>query len=209
MATIVLTAAEFARYHKKLGRSIKPALMRGIYRGADKAREYLQKRTRKAPPANPAGIGKGGAVDTGNYLQRWRWVKRAWGVVLFNDHPAAKVIEFGRRVGAKQPPPQALMPWAIRKLSQFKVLRASAHHRRKAGPLTRTQVKRFARRQANARTLLKSVVFLIGRAIKRRGLLPRRILTDETANAKIRDLFRREALRELRALNRIFRGEAP
>lgn len=92
-----------------------PAAMRGVLEGAHRGRVLMLERTRSAPPANPAGVGTGGAVNTGDFLRRWKAESTKRGARIFNVHPAAGVIEHGRRPG-KHVPIQPLIEWARRRL---------------------------------------------------------------------------------------------
>jgi len=107
---------EWKRYHERLADQFHPAALRGARSAALATVAVAQRRTRQAPPANPAGKGKGGAVNTGDYLRRWRWITISDGARVLNDHPAAAVIEYGRRPGSAPPPEQAIRDWLIRRL---------------------------------------------------------------------------------------------
>lgn len=103
-------------YHVRLGDAFKPAAIRGLQSCAMRAIVELQQRTRTAPPANPAGIGQGGAVDTGGFLRSWRSVTTDTGVDLYNDAPHGAVVERGRRAGRKRPPISVIARWLMRRL---------------------------------------------------------------------------------------------
>lgn len=116
MAVLRMNLREWKRYHEKLAERFHPAALRGARSAALAVTAMAQRRTRTAPPANPAGKGKGGAVNTGDYLRRWRWISIPDGARVLNDHPAAAVIEYGRRPGSAPPPPLAIRDWLIRRL---------------------------------------------------------------------------------------------
>lgn len=175
MATIVLDAKEFARYHKTLAAGFERAAMRGLRSGAARAVAYLIDRTRHAPPANPGGKGRGGAVNTGEFVRAWRVLNTPEGARLMNDRPYGPIIEKGRRVGAPQPPQAPIARWAQLRLG-------------------------MSRKDA------KAIAFVIARAIKRRGLLGRFILTADEAKVMILQLVREETIREL---ERAIRGAKP
>ena len=190
MATKVLTAREFADFHRKLGRNLGPAAKRGIMSGAARCIPFLVRQTRKAPPANPSGIGTGGAVNTGDFIRRWRAVETSGGARLLNDHPAAKVIELGRRPGSKPPPIAPIAAWVMRRLSGF---RPASFGKKVVYPLGPKQYAKIASRYNAAR----SVAFAIAKSIGKRGLLGRRILTSDFAKQKILEFVRAETIREL------------
>lgn len=96
-------------------RAFPVAAQKGLLSGAMRCLPLIQDATRDAPPANPQGIGVGGAVNTGNYLQSWRVTPIPGGVSLHNIAPYSGVIEFGRRRG-KFPPLNAIAKWAQRRL---------------------------------------------------------------------------------------------
>jgi hypothetical protein len=117
MAVLRMNLKEWKRYHERLADQFHPAALRGARSAALATVAVAQRRTRQAPPANPAGKGKGGAVNTGDYLRRWRWITISDGARVLNDHPAAAVIEYGRRPGSAPPPEQAIRDWLIRRLA--------------------------------------------------------------------------------------------
>lgn len=163
-----MNAREFAKYHARLADRLRPTLMRGLRAGAARAIPYLVEQTRLAPPANPAGIGTGGAVNTGNLANGWRAKDIAEGAVLINIRSYSPVVDGGRRAGAKMPPKSAIVPWLMRRLG-------------------------LSRKEAEARW------FLVARAIQRRGLLPRQILTSPHAQEQILHLVHAEMVHELEA----------
>lgn len=132
---------------KALGADFMPTVQRGLVSGTQRCVSILQRRTREAPPANPAGKGSGGAVNTGDYLRRWQSRAVPNGSQVYNNHPAAAVIEGGRRAGfwVSEQGLQALMAWARRRLG------------------------------VEAKEALQAA-FAIARAMYQRGLLPRNIL---------------------------------
>jgi hypothetical protein len=84
----------------------------------------MQERTRTAPPANPHGVGTGGAFNYGSYLRAWKAAgdygqlkgSNEDAAVLFNNSKYAGVIELGRRIG-KLPPLKMIARWAQRRLA--------------------------------------------------------------------------------------------
>lgn len=144
--TLRVDLADLGRWYFRLGRSLHGAALRGARRGGLRAVSTLQRATGRAPPANPSGLGVGGAVNTGNYKRSWKMQPTPDGAHVFNAARYAGIIEHGRRPGGF--PPLALMrDWAQRRLG-----------------LSREEAERAA--------------FPIARAIARRGLLARRVLTD-------------------------------
>lgn len=116
MAVLRLNSAEFARYHRQLAERFRPTLVRGVHSGAARAVAHLVQATREAPPANPAGIGTGGAVNTGRFVGNWRWQGLADGAVITNATTGyGPIIEHGRRPG-EFPPLAAIAAWAMRRL---------------------------------------------------------------------------------------------
>lgn len=166
MTVLRMNAQEFARYHRRLAEQFKPTLLKGIRSGAQRAIAYLQTQTRLAPPANPKGIGTGGAVNTGRFLGGWRSKAIPEGAVITNDRPYGPIVERGRRQGAKMPPAADIIAWIQRRLGK-------------------------SREEAIA------LRFVISRAISRRGLLGRFIMTSNTAQAEIAKLVQAEMAHEL------------
>jgi len=132
---LVLNSREFAAYHARLAAEFRPAVLRGVHSGAQRAVGYLVQRTRAAPPANPAGVGQGGAVNTGAFIRRWKAVRLPDGAELVNDSPYAGIVdpdaEYGRRPGSKFPPKAELIAWIKRRL-----LTRPPQKRRKFAPKT-------------------------------------------------------------------------
>lgn len=166
MAVLRMNAKEFARYHRRLADNLKPTLLRGVRSGAARAISYLADQTRKAPPANPAGIGKGGAVNTGEFLRGWRSLPLPDGAVIKNITAHAPVVDGGRRAGSKFPPRWALIPWIMRRLGKSK-----------------EEAERL--------------YYPFARAIARRGLIARQILSGDMSQRYIANLVRQEILHEI------------
>jgi hypothetical protein len=119
MAVLRMNAREFAKYHRRLAENLRPTLMRGVRSGAQRAISYLIDQTRKAPPANPGGIGSGGAVNTGAFIRGWRSFALPDGAVIKNIEAHGPIVDGGRRPG-KFPPRWALVPWIMRRLKKSK-----------------------------------------------------------------------------------------
>lgn len=118
---LVLRSKDYAAYHARLAAQFRPAVMRGVYAGAQRSIGYLVQRTRAAPPANPNGKGSGGAVNTGNFARRWRAIRLPDGAEIRNDAAYGSIIDpergrYGRRPGAKFPPKPDLIAWIKRRL---------------------------------------------------------------------------------------------
>lgn len=145
MATLRFDLRNYPRYLELAGPRLVQAGKRAILSAALRAVALMQRRTDLAPPANPAGIGSGGAVNTGHFRRAWKATPAPDGAYLFNDAPYAGVVEFGRRAGSRMPPRDVIAHWAQRRLG-------------------------MSRQDAMA------AAWVIGRAIARRGLVPRRIL---------------------------------
>lgn len=224
---LVLNAKEFAAYHARLAEQFRPTVMRGVRSGAARAVSYLVEQTRAAPPANPRGIGSGGAVDTGAFIRSWRAVPLPEGAALINTSPYAPVIEYGRRSGSRFPPKQALIAWIRRRLltkprTKMRKFgprdsagqdRAKADKARLESAIKRTGAKdrkfgprrqpkpvkpiRGKKRTLSSQEQAERLYFPIARAIARRGLIGRKIVTSERAQQWILELVRREVAEEL------------
>lgn len=112
---INISANDIAPRFRALGLRFKAAAFRGTMRAAQLARRTLVKATRTARPANPSGIGRGGAVNNGEYLAAWTVQRTEYGARVYNAAKYASIIEYGRRPG-KMPPSRLLIPWVMRKL---------------------------------------------------------------------------------------------
>lgn len=147
MPVLVLNAAEFVRYHQQLAERFYPAALRGVHSGAARAiAQVLVPNTRTAPPANPAGVGSGGAVNTGQFLRGWRWKPIDRGAALFNIASHAPFVDGGRNADRKPPPLRAIVLWAIRRLGL-----SEAEAKRAAFPIARA----ISRRGLIGRNILK------------------------------------------------------
>lgn len=117
MTSRAMTMKEFKGYLRKLKAQLTGpdnAIVRGIHSGAMRSISVIHTSVDNAMPASPrGGIG---AVDTGGYKLRWRFRLTRTGAVVYNDHPAADVIERGRRAGRARPPVNAIRDWARRRL---------------------------------------------------------------------------------------------
>jgi len=115
MAVFTIQLSALQGQYKKLGAALKPAAVKGILRGAYRVQAMLQQFTGQAPPANPNGIGTGGAVNTGFYKRAWKIQTLPDGARVFNAAPYAPVIEWGRRPG-RFPPKAVIVAWIQRRL---------------------------------------------------------------------------------------------
>lgn len=113
---VKLDMAQYVEHQKALAEKFQPAIARGLRSGVARCLAYVQQKTREATPANPAGVGSGGAVDTGEFLRSWGTSCDEDSAAIFNRAPYAGVVEGGRRPGARQPPSKPLAKWAQRRL---------------------------------------------------------------------------------------------
>lgn len=113
MSNVKLKIDGWVGYLRQLGDRAHVALQRGIVSGANRCIPLLQRRAETAPAASEHG--GTGAVNTGDYRRRFRIRILERGAAVFNDHPAAGVIDRGRRVGVF-PPLRAIKLWAQRRL---------------------------------------------------------------------------------------------
>lgn len=107
---------QLGNFEDKLGTRLESIKRRSALSAAQRGVVLMQTRTRAAPPANPSGVGSGGAVNTANYLRRWKAVRTGEGAAVFNSAMYAGVIELGRRKGAAMPPIEQIARWAQRRL---------------------------------------------------------------------------------------------
>jgi hypothetical protein len=114
--TIVIPMSRYPEFLKKLGVRAITAAKRGAHRAAIRSQQHLVRETSNAPPANPAGIGTGGAVNYGVFKRSWRSQKTSYGGVVYNLSPYADIIERGRRAGSRFPPLRIIAQWAQRRL---------------------------------------------------------------------------------------------
>lgn len=143
---LVLDAKQFAAYHARLAAQFRPTILRGVRAGAARAIPYLVHRTREAPPANPSGKGTGGAVNTGNFVRRWRAVPLPDGAALVNDTSYGPIIDGGRRPNSRFPPKAALIAWIKRRL-----LTKAPPRKKSKQPLTQREREERDRKRLEAR----------------------------------------------------------
>jgi hypothetical protein len=160
---------------------------RSALSAAHRSVALMQLRARTAPAANPRGIGQGGAVNTGNYLRRWRATRLPDGnAAVYNSAVYAGVIEIGRRAGSRWPPITEIYNWLVRKFGiggrtkDAKALRASLTHSDDGGV-----------------SLGLGYAMVVARAIAMRGLKGRYVMTSPTAQRKMEEFFIEEFAREL------------
>ena len=116
MAVTKVSMDQWLKHQHRIAKEFIPAAKRGCYSAALRSVELMVEETRRAPPANPAGKGEGGAVNTGDYLRSWKAEKASYGARYYNDRSYAAVIEWGRRAGRKPPPKIRIEEWARRRL---------------------------------------------------------------------------------------------
>jgi hypothetical protein len=130
----------------------------------------VQANVLKAPPASAHGAV--GAFNTGDYRRRWQYQLSSTGGRIFNNHPAAGVIEHGRRSGRKSPPPREIELWARRRLGL-----SAEEAARAAWPIARAIAKRGLRARkvlgmssaAITRVVMEEIRNEVREAIKRGG----------------------------------------
>jgi len=112
-----MTVADLRKYFAKLKSNLRgadSAIVRGIHSGVMRSIAVVHSSVDNAMPASPNG--SIGAVNTGEYKRRWQFELTATGGRVFNDHPAADVIERGRRAGSRMPPPDTIKLWVKQRL---------------------------------------------------------------------------------------------
>lgn len=114
--TLKIDIKDYPGFYKKLGPRMLVAAKRGALRGGMRAVTTLHKATRDAGPANPQGVGTGGAFNTGEFNRAWKAEGTDYGARVYNDRPYAGVIEGGRRPGSRFPPMKLVARWAQRRL---------------------------------------------------------------------------------------------
>ena len=115
--TLTFSPKQYAAHLRKLAAGgVEAALKRGCVSGAARCVPIVQRSVETAPPANPAGVGTGGAFNTGQYKRAWKSAPIPNGAVVSNDQKYAVIVEEGRRPGAAMPPDSAIRPWIQRRL---------------------------------------------------------------------------------------------
>lgn len=96
--------ADYPKWVERMGERAKAAVKRGLYSGAMRCIQELQRSTEAV-----------GAVNTGEYRRRWKAAPTEKGARVYNDSVQAGPLERGRRPGT-MPPLAAIEKWAMRKL---------------------------------------------------------------------------------------------
>jgi hypothetical protein len=109
---------QFVEQTRRMTEELMPTAIEGAYLAALRGVGIMQRRTREAPPANPAGKGSGGAVNTGDFLRRWKAEQLSDGARTYNESPYGPVIEHGRRAPKKPPPKEVIVRWIQRRLGK-------------------------------------------------------------------------------------------
>lgn len=118
MPVVKIDMRQFVEQTKRMADELMPTALDGAYLAALRGVGIMQRRTREAPPANPAGVGEGGAVNTGDFLRRWKAERLADGARTYNVSSYGPVIEHGRRAPKKPPPKEVIVRWIQRRLGK-------------------------------------------------------------------------------------------
>lgn len=170
--TLNIEPKELGQWYRKLGPRMNKAALRGAKRGGLRAVAILQRATSAAGPANPGGIGTGGAVNTAFYKRAWKSEPTPTGVRVYNGARYSSIIESGRRPG-KFPPLAVIRDWAQRRLGL-----SAEEAKRAAFPIARAIAKRgLVGRKVMATSLpkiytyfLQAVVAELDNEMKKAGL---------------------------------------
>ncbi len=117
MSRVKISMRQFSAYTSQLGSKFDAAIKLGLQSARARAVPVMVQATAEAPPANPQGVGTGGAFNNGYYSARWQSeLIGENGVRVFNDAPYAGIIEDGRRPNSRFPPRGPIARWAQRRL---------------------------------------------------------------------------------------------
>lgn len=169
--TITVALPQLPALMARLKTKAEASLQRGIQSAAMRASPIMENAVRTAPPANPARKGVGGAVNTANYLRSWK------------SRPQRTATGIGLLIYTGGVPYSGVIEYGRRAGARMPP----------AEPITRWAQRRFSIPYDEA----KRISFVIRRAIKRRGLLPRHVLTSEKTQNQLVSAFQEEVLREL------------
>lgn len=149
---LILGGDRLGPYIARFGVRAVDAARRGLLSASVRGWSLMVERTRRAPPANPGGKGGGGAVNTGSFARAWR-------------HGAIAEGEGGTAGGAR--------------IFNSSPYGAVIEHGRRAGTWPpRAAIARWAQRRLGlSEEDAQRAAFPIARAIARRGLLPRNIMS--------------------------------
>ena len=156
--TFTIKVGKLGEYEKSLPRRYTAALLAAHDRAAKEMTLKLQAETRNAAPTHSGG--PVGAVATGKLLRGWAFklMRSSMTVMVYNTARDGKkqydgLVEYGVKPGGKQPPTSSIMRW-----------------------MTAVGIS------GNSAMSTRSVAFLIGRAIRRRGLKARLIVQGKSGS---------------------------
>ena len=194
MPVLQMDMRQWSRYHQRLAERFQPAALKGARSAGLRAQAVMVRRTREAPPANPAGIGSGGAVNSGEFLRAWRNLPIPEGSRVLNDRPYGVFIEKGRQSWG-----DALVEGPARKgAGAGRLSRGRGGSRSLRGLPPLDMIARWAQRRLGlSESEAKRAAFPIAAAIRRRGLQPRQILSGDSAQAELAQILHEEVVREL------------
>jgi hypothetical protein len=191
--------------------ALRRALGNGLESAAHRTVALMHERTKTAPPASKNGTP--GAVNTGFYKRSWRSqrivrVGKIASAVVFNTASYAGIIDLGRRKGGRMPPIEPIARWVQRKLNgalRPRKVAAKAPTRR-IPPVPKDPAKHAAHAARTAASAgraaqdakIRATAYAIARAIVRRGLRARRVMSGLDALEKMGDFAVQEVRRALK-----------
>lgn len=156
--TFTVKVGKLGEYEKSLPKRYAAALLRAHDLAAKEMTLKLQAETRNAAPTHSGG--PVGAVATGKLLRGWAFklIRSSMSVIVYNTARDGKkeydgLVEYGVKPGGRQPPTSAIMRW----MSAVGM-------------------------QGNSAMSTRTMAFLIGRAIRRRGLKARLIVQGKSGS---------------------------
>lgn len=169
MATVAVDFPGLVRFMSRLKGASSEAISRGVLSASNKARPIMERAVLNAPPASARG--SVGAVNNRDYLRSWHARRETRngniGLLVYSAGVAYAGVIEHGRRVGASTPP----PEALARWAQ-----------RKLG-LPYKQAKRAG--------------FAMSKAISKRGLQPRRVLTGQATQDALVDAFRTEVLFEL------------
>lgn len=111
-----IQARDLGKLERALADGARTMQREALREAAQRTLELMRARTLAARPANPAGVGRGAAFDTGKLYRAWYLEKRPRSLAVGNRRIYSVNVEAGRRAGARPPPSDALREWVRRNL---------------------------------------------------------------------------------------------
>lgn len=168
MANVEVPLDKAGALFRRYAQKMPSTIRKGLLSASLQAKPIMVKQTDMAPPASPKG--SRGAVNTGNYRQAWK------------SAPGTQGGTQGMRV-SNSAPYAGVIEYGRRRGAKMPPI----------DPIARWAQRKLGLPYPKA----KGIAFAIAKAISKRGLQPRRVLTSRTTLDLLLTAMRRDVLHEM------------